>query len=166
MELAHEGMRQAFVFEGIAVLVGPWHEPMDPPERGARIEVRLLESQPHRGTRFAAQRLVIDEPLFRADLFDQTDKAPGNLASAHFHTHFDGAEPCDRVWSEELSADPIKWLAQELDDLNGLIKRAGVEIADAPWVDSDGDALRRTIPAILSAVQATWDEVRAEPLPH
>ena len=25
-------MRQAFVFEKIAVLVGPWHEPMDPPE--------------------------------------------------------------------------------------------------------------------------------------
>jgi hypothetical protein len=164
VELTHEGTRQAFVFEGIAVLVGPWREPMDPPERGARVEVRLLEDQPRRGTRFAAQRIVIDQPLFRADLFDQVDKPPGNLASAHFHTHFDGAEPCDRVWSDDLSADPIKWLAQELDDLNGLIKRAGIEVADAPWIDTDAEALRRVIPAILTAVQATWDDVRAESL--
>ena len=27
---------QAFVFESVAVLVGPWHEPVDPPERGTR----------------------------------------------------------------------------------------------------------------------------------
>ena len=39
-------MRQAFVFERVAVLVGPWYEPMDPPERGARVEVRLLADEP------------------------------------------------------------------------------------------------------------------------
>ena len=43
-------MRQAFVFDNIAVLVFPWNEPMDPPERGARVEVRLLEHEPARGT--------------------------------------------------------------------------------------------------------------------
>ena len=35
-------MLHAFAFDNVAVLVGPWHEPMDPPERGARVEVRLL----------------------------------------------------------------------------------------------------------------------------
>ena len=39
-------MRQVFVFDGIAVIVGPWHEPMTPPERGARVEVRLLADEP------------------------------------------------------------------------------------------------------------------------
>ena len=27
-------MRQVFVFEKVAVIVGPWHEPAEPPERG------------------------------------------------------------------------------------------------------------------------------------
>ena len=164
MAPSYEGMRHAFVFEGVAVLVGPWREPMDPPERGARIEVRLLDPEPRRGTSFAAQKVVIDQPLFRADLFDQMDKPAGNLASAHFHPTFDGVEPCTREWPDELRADPVRWLATELDDLPGLIKRSGAEVADAPWIDNDADALRRAIPAILAALQATWDDVRAEPL--
>ena len=78
-------MRQAFVFEGVAVIVGPWHEPMDPPERGTRVEVRLLDDEPKRGSFSAAERVVLDRPVFRADLFDQTDQPPGNLDAAHFH---------------------------------------------------------------------------------
>ena len=39
-------MQQAFVFEKVAVLVGPWREPMELPERGARVEVRLLADEP------------------------------------------------------------------------------------------------------------------------
>ena len=73
-------MLQAFVFESVAVLVGPWHEPTDPPERGARVEVRLLEPEPRRGSFSAAQRVVIDQPVFRADLFDQVDCAAGQPA--------------------------------------------------------------------------------------
>ena len=67
-------MQQAFVFERVAVLVGPWHEPVEPPERGARVEVRLLANEPRRGSRSAAQRVVLDQPVFRADLFDQVDR--------------------------------------------------------------------------------------------
>ncbi|MCI0633973.1 MAG: hypothetical protein L0206_08685, partial [Actinobacteria bacterium] len=86
-------MQQAFVFDRVAVIVLPWHEPMDPPERGTRVEVRLLADEPPQGSRFAAQRVVIDQPVFRADLFDQTNAPPGNLRSAHFHPYFDGVEP-------------------------------------------------------------------------
>jgi len=66
-------MQQVFVFEKVAVLVRTWHEPMEPPERGARVEVRLLADEPRRGSPSAAQRVVIDQPVFRADLFDQVD---------------------------------------------------------------------------------------------
>jgi hypothetical protein len=76
-------MLHAFVFERVAVVVGPWHEPMDPPELGARVEVRLLAEEPRRGSRSAAQRVVIDQPVFRADLFDQVDAPPGDLRSAN-----------------------------------------------------------------------------------
>ena len=96
-------MRQAYVFEGVAVLVGPWHEPMTPPERGTRVEVRLLEHEPKRGSASAAERVVLDRPVFRADLFDQTDPSTGgNLRAADYHQGFDGIEPRDRTWDEAI----------------------------------------------------------------
>ena len=72
-------MLQAFVFERVAVLVFPWSEPVDPPERGTRVEVRLLADEPHRGSYAAAQRFVIDDPVFRADLFDRLNVLPLTL---------------------------------------------------------------------------------------
>jgi hypothetical protein len=157
-------VRHAFVFDGIAVLVGPWHEPMDPPERGARVEVRLLGDEPHRGTFSAAQRLVIDQPLFRADLFDRVDHPAGNLLSAHFHPHFDGVEPCDRQWPEEIQSDPTGWLASELADLPRLVERSGFATVGEPWLDHDTEAVRAEIPEIIRAVEAMWTEVRTEPV--
>src|SRR5262245_27126837 len=68
------GVHQAFVFEKTAVIVGPWWEPAEPPERGARVEVRLRADEPRRGSASAAQRVVIDQPVFRADLFDRLDQ--------------------------------------------------------------------------------------------
>jgi hypothetical protein len=158
-------MQQAFVFEKVAVLVRTWHEPMDPPERGARVEVRLLANEPRRGSPAAAQRLVIDQPVFRADLFDQVDGPPGNLRSAHFHPRFHGVEPCDRHWSDEIRADPTGWLTAELSDLRGLLERSGVdlskEVGDASSLDDDAAALRDAVPDIVSAVEASWETVRA-----
>ena len=155
-------MRNAFVFEGIAVLVGPWHEPMTPPERGARVEVRLLDLEPKRGSRFAAERVVLDQPVFRADLFDRTDSPAGNLKSAHFHPRFDGIEPCDRHWDEEIQRDPAAWLAGELRDLEALLERSGADVGDAQWLASDADALRAAVPEIVDAVESTWADVRAD----
>ncbi len=155
-------MRHAFVFEGTAVLVGPWHEPMDPPERGARIEVRLLEPQPWRGSPFAAQRIVVDDPIFRADLFDRMDQPPGALGSAHFHPSFTGVEPCTRQWPEAIKADPTAWLTRELGNLPGLLARAGVDVTGLDWLDTDAAAMRDAAHAIVDAVEAVWAEVRSE----
>src|SRR5689334_11056675 len=149
-------MHQAWVFDEIAVLVFPWHEPIDPPERGARVEVRLLGDEPHRGSYAAAQRIAIDMPVFRADLFDQTTAPPGNLRSAHFHPHFDGVEPSDRVWPEEIKRDPTAWLAGELGDLVQLLARSGADV-DPTGYAADGAELRESVPAIVAAVEATWD---------
>lgn len=153
-------MRQAFVFENIAVLVFPWNEPVDPPERGARLEVRLLEHEPARGTRYAAERVVVDAPVFRADLFDVVGEPVGNLRSAHFHPYFDGIEPCDRHWRPVIKQDPIAWLEGELGDLRALLERGRVDIAQASWVDEDGAALRAAIPVVTAAVERAWDTAR------
>ncbi len=154
---------QAWVFDKVAVIVFPWNEPAEPPERGARVEVRLLADEPRRGSFSAAQRFVIDHPLFRADLFDQTTFEPGNLRSAHFHPHFEGVEPSDRMWLDELKRDPTGWLASELSDLPGLVVRGGATV-DAASIAADAAALRDAIPAIVAAVEATWDSVRSTPV--
>ena len=154
-------MKHAFVFEKVAVIVAPWHEPIDPPERGARVEVRRLADEPHRGSYAAAQRLVLDQPVFRADLFDQVDSPPGNLLSAHFHAGFDGVEPRDREWPESIRADPTGWLSAELGDLRQVLARSGVSVEDADALERDAAALRAAVPSIVAAVEATWRAVRA-----
>ena len=155
-------MRQVFVFEKVAVIVGPWHEPAEPPELGARVEVRLLADEPKRGSQFAAERVVVDTPVFRADLFDQVDAPAGNLRSAHFHPHFDGIEPCDRHWETRIKSDPTGWLADELGDLPGLLARGGVNGEDLTAIGRDAVALRAAIPTVIAAVENVWQTVRTE----
>jgi hypothetical protein len=99
--------------------------------------------------------------VFRADLFDQLDAPPGNLHSAHFHPRFDGVEPCERRWSDAIRHDPTGWLTAQLCDLRQLLERSGVDAAGAGWLDGDAAALRDAVPAVVAAVEATWDEVRA-----
>jgi len=155
-------MMHAFVFEKVAVLVFPWHEPMEPAERGARVEVRLLADEPRRGSPAAAQRVVIDAPVFRADLFDQVGHPAGNLRSAHFHPTFHGVEPCDRHWRDDIKHDPLGWLSAELGDLPGLLARSGAEVTDASSLQSDGAAVHGVIPDVVAAVESTWASVRLE----
>jgi hypothetical protein len=154
-------MHYAFVFEKVAIVVGPWWEPAEPPERGARVEVRLRADEPRRGSPSAAQRVVIDQPVFRADLFDRLDQPAGNLLAAHFHEGFDGVEPRDRQWPTELRLDAIGWLQAELADLPTVLVRAGVAV-DSDAVARDAGALRDTLPAIVAAVEDAWAAARAQ----
>jgi hypothetical protein len=83
-------------------------------EHGARIELRELPVQPHRGTESAAQLVTLDRPLWRADLFDRLADAAGTFGAAHYHPDFDGNEPCGRVWDAGLTADPWGWLGDQV----------------------------------------------------
>ena len=86
-------------------------------EHGARIELRELPVQPHRGTESAAQLVALDRPLWRADLFDRLADAPGTFGAAHYHPEFEGNEPCPRVWDAGLTADPWGWLRDQVASL-------------------------------------------------
>jgi len=83
-------------------------------EHGARVELRELTAQPHRGSESAAQLITLDRPLWRADLFDRLADAPGSFGAAHYHPEFSGDEPCPRVWEPELAASPWDWLGGHL----------------------------------------------------
>lgn len=120
-------MLYSFVYSRVAVLVRHWFEiglTNGVLEHGARLELRLLEPQARRGTESAAQRFVIDRPVWRADLFDRLDRPPGTFSAAHFHPRFDGIEPSDRVFREDLTADPWAWAAAQLSDLEAVADAA------------------------------------------
>jgi hypothetical protein len=119
----------SFVYSHVAVLVRHWFEiglTDGVLEHGARLELRLLEQQAHRGTESAAQRFVIDQPVWRADLFDRLDRPAGTFSAAHFHPCFTGNEPSDRVFRKEITADPWAWATAQLSDLHAVAVAAGL----------------------------------------
>jgi hypothetical protein len=113
-------------------------------EHGARVELRELPAQPRRGSESAAQVITADRPLWRADLFDRLTDQPGTFGVAHYHPEFDGNEPCDRVWSKELTAGPWRWLHDQ-------VASAGAAAGGRPWPIDPEDAaeLARMAPAVV-----------------
>ena len=147
-------MLHSFVHSRVAVLVRHWFEiglTDGVLEHGARLELRLLEPQGHRGTESAAQRFVIDRPVWRADLFDRLDRPAGTFSAAHFHPRFHGNEPSDRVFREELTADPWAWAAAQLSDLEAVADAAGLP-PDAVAVDARD--VREQVPLIVDRARA------------
>ena len=102
-------------------------------EHGARIELRERPARAHRGSESAAQVITVDRPIWRADLFDRLDDPPGSFRSAHYHPRFSGAEPCGRTWDPALTADPWRWLRDQLATL-------GAAAGGEPWPLDPADA--------------------------
>jgi hypothetical protein len=145
-------VQQIFAFNEIAVVVRHWFEVgPDDEEHGARLELRRLVPHEHRGSESAPQVLELDGIVWRADLFDGLDDEPGSWSRAHHHLNFDGIEPLDRTWDDDLSADPIGWTRRTLEDLPALLAARGVELEDAEGEAAD---VRRALPAIMAAVEA------------
>ena len=147
-------MLTSFVYSRVAVLVRHWFEiglTDGVLEHGARLELRLLEPQNHRGTESAAQRFVIDRPVWRADLFDRLDRPAGTFSAAHFHPRFDDTEPSDRVFREELTADPWAWATDQLSDLDAVAAAAGLA-PDA--VGDDARDVREQAAVIVGAARS------------
>lgn len=137
-------MLHAFVYADVAILVRHWLEVNladSHLEHGARIEVRAREPQPHRGTESAAQRIVVDRPLWRADLFDRVDGVRGGFEAAHYHPYFDGVEPCERHWADEIKNTPWEWLEAGLRAIDDIGAAAGLRFADAEQVRADAGAI-------------------------
>lgn len=147
-------MLRTFVFGQVAVAVRHWFEigvAHGSMEHGARLELRLLQPQQHRGTQSAAQYFGIDRPVWRADLFDRLDGTPGAFEAAHFHPRFDGNEPTKRVWPEDISSDPWGWLQRQLSDLHALCEAGGVSTAG---LDDDAEDLRSELDTIVTAARS------------
>ena len=159
-------MLYAFGFERLGVLVGDLYfvnprplEGQEGPERGVRLELRMLERRPLRGGIYSAQPIGVERPLWRVDLLESVDSAPGSLDRAHHHPRFDGWEPGSRYFVPELSAAPIEWLAAELADPEAVLARAGVEVDEVGA--GDVAALRESAPEIVEVVRRLLARVQA-----
>lgn len=147
-------MEQVFVFNEVAVLVRHWFEIdlMDSHlEHGARVELRLLVPQPRRGSESAAQKVVIDQPVWRADLFDRLDGTPGAFDAAHYHPYFVGVEPSERHWEDAVKSAPWDWLATRLTDIADTVTTAGVQLRDPATANEQVGAAAE---AIVSAARS------------
>jgi hypothetical protein len=159
-------MLYAFGFERVGVLVGDLYfvNPRPLPgqegaERGVRLELRVLQRQPLRGSIYSAQPIVVDQPVWRVDLLESVDSPPGSLDRAHHHPAFDGWEPGERHFVPELSAAPVAWLAERLADLDGVLAMAKVPPGTAG--PGDAAALRQAAPEIVDTVRRLLARVAA-----
>jgi hypothetical protein len=115
-------------------------------EHGARIEIRELPVQPHRGSESASQLISVDRPLWRADLFDRLTDPPGSFSAAHYHPRFNGNEPIARHWDAALTADPWAWLGDQIASL-------GAAAGGEAWPLDPADAAE--LPGLAGTVVAT-----------
>jgi hypothetical protein len=159
-------MLQVFGFDRIGVVLGDVYF-IDPnpakgqegPERGVRLEVRMLRPGELTGSIYSSRPIAIAEPVWRADLLETADGPPGSLDRAHHHPGMHGWEPGKRVFEPALNSDPVGWVAAVLSDLEGLLGRAGIEV-DATLA-ADAERLRRAVPDVQRAVSSMLDQVKA-----
>lgn len=128
-------------------------------EHGVRLEVRLLERPPLTGSVYAAQPIVIDRPVWRADLLETVGGDPGSHNRTHHHPRFRGWEPGRRRYEEGLSTDPLQWLEEQLQDLPGLLSGADMPADSA----GPGDAAQMAdaAPLIVGSVRDLLARVRS-----
>src|SRR5262245_61494882 len=154
-------MLYVFGFDTVAVVACDLYfynpEAQQGAEQGVRVELRLIE-RGETSNIFVAGPITLGRPIWRADLLESVHR-PGTLDRAHQHRSFDGWEPNDREFHDDISADPIGWMNRRIGDLDRLFAETGGDRALVP--SDDAEAARAAVPAIESAVRWLLDGVRA-----
>src|SRR5262245_27954974 len=96
-------------------------------ERGVRLEGRLLERHDRRGDVHSAVPIGLGAPVWRADFLETVDGPPGSFDRTHHHPEMRGWDVGHRAFDEDMTSDPLAWLARQLGDLDALFDQAGVD---------------------------------------
>jgi hypothetical protein len=160
-------MLQVFAFDKIGVVLSDLyfvdpnpHKGQEGPERGVRLEVRVLTLGELTGSIYSSRPIEVGQPVWRADLLEAAD-APGTFNRTHHHPGFHGWEPGGRVFDRGLSASPVSWVGEQLSDLKGLLGQAGLDGDGDGGLAGDADDLRAAVPEIERALAGLLDRVRA-----
>jgi hypothetical protein len=158
-------MLHVFGFGGVGVAVGDLYffdshagVGQEGAERGVRLEVRLLASPPADGSIYASRPILVDRPIWRADLLESVAGGPGTWDRTHHHPKMRGWEPGSRQFDDVMSADPLEFVAERLSDLNGLMDGAGMDPDEI--TEQDAVELRTAVPEILETVRSLLAGVR------
>lgn len=127
-------------------------------ERGVRVELRLLDARPWRGSPNASQPVVVDRAVWRADLLESVAGGPGSKDRMHHHPGMIDGEPGRRVFVPGLTADPMGWLRHQLSDVVPLLESA--QIDDPAAHRPAAAAIRDAIPEVVGVAAAVLGEVR------
>ena len=157
-------MLQVFGFEKLGVVVGDIYflDPRPTPgeegaEQGVRLEVRFLDRGELKGSIYSAQPIAVDRPVWRIDLLESVEN-PGTFDRTHHHPRFHGWNPTKRHFVPELTAEPLVWLRQRLEDLPSVLEEAQVTVDEVDQRDIEG--IRQAAPDIVAAVERMLDGVR------
>jgi hypothetical protein len=158
-------MLAAFGFEALGVVIGDMYfinpnpsAGQETPERGVRLELRLVDRAEPQGSIYAGVPIAFTRPVWRVDLFGSVESPPGTLDRAHHHPRFDGWEPGPRHFVPQLSADPLSWLSDQLADPAGVLARSDVDASEVTEADTAG--LAAAAPEIVAVVKQMLDRVR------
>jgi hypothetical protein len=160
------GVLYAFGFDHLGVVLSDLYF-VDPnpgkgqegPERGVRLEVRMLDRGSLHGSIYSAQPISVARPVWRLDLLESVAGPFGSFDRTHHHPRFRGWEPGARVFDEGLSASPLDWAAARLTDVEGLLDAAGVGPDEVTAADVSG--LRAAVPEIMEAVRRQLARIAA-----
>ena len=146
-------MKYVFVNGRVAIIVRYWVQKGADTDGGARVELRRVDHVEGRSDRPGTAGLRIgpigDGGLWRADLFMVLSER--GRPCFHFHDKFEDGDVGERFEAPELTADPRRWIAGQLEDITGLLRRCGA----AELISSvDLDEHRQAMPLILAAVDS------------
>ncbi len=123
-------------------------------ERGVRLEVRPVATTAD-GSLYSSPALALAPPVCRVDLLES---APGAADRVHWHPVMHDGEPGERVFDEDLSADPEGWLAARLRDLPSLV--AGAPEADRGRLLTDTEAVAALAGEVAAQVATSLASLR------
>jgi hypothetical protein len=162
-------MRVLFCFDRLALMVEDVDflnpkiaDKPDVRERGARIELRPVETADAEGASiYASQHVAAGLGRCRLDFLESAPYAADRM---HWHPAMAGGEPEERTFDRELSADPVGWLRARLADGERFLRDAGVAdtgayAADVRAMAAAADDVVAQVERVLARARQPWPEV-------
>lgn len=151
--------RLAVTLERIDFLDPALADQDDARERGARLELRLVDTAPV-GSIYASPQRLLRPAVCRIDLLESQANAADRM---HWHPAMLAGEPGDRVFDPAMADDPLRWLGEHLGQVEVLLARSGVSIDERMLADIG--AIAETGPEVVAAAGRALAWARVEPWP-